>query len=424
MEHFAEYGFNKSHSCAYALVAYQTAYLKAHYPHHFMAALLTTEAEDTDSIVKYIGECREMEIEVLPPDVNTSRLEFSVERDETADVQRLRFGLAAVKNVGESAIRSVLEARRRLGRFRSLSEFCENLDLRLANKRVIESLIKAGAFDGLKASRARLCAALDGALESAARRIRERESGQASLFGMMGGADEAPGGQVVAEDRLPDVADWTDREMLAHEKETLGFYMTGHPLTPFADELAQMCTHTTATLAQAGSASEVTVGGIVTALKRRKTKKGDSMATFSLEDLEGAAEVVVFPDLYGKVMSRLVEDAALLVTGRPEIDDRPRILATAVSTLQQAREARASGMAIQIVTTGLTDETLQQLRATLGSHRGSVPLYLEISRPGGFVMTLKADPAEFGTSPSKELMASVEALLGKGSVKLRARPGT
>ncbi|HEY3175640.1 MAG TPA: DNA polymerase III subunit alpha [Candidatus Polarisedimenticolia bacterium] len=420
MEHFAGYGFNKSHSCAYALVAFQTAYLKSHYPHHFMAALLTTGMENSDDTVKYIGECREMEIEVLPPDVNTSRLDFSVERDAAADVQRLRFGLAAVKNVGESAIRSVIEARLRLGRFRSLSEFCENVDLRLANKRVIESLIKAGAFDWLKASRARLCAGLDTVLEGAANRARDRESGQASLFGMMAmdGPSTDSGAPV---DLLPDVAGWSDRDMLGYEKETLGFYMTGHPLAPFAEELARMCTHTTAVLAEAGSTAEVTVGGIVTGLKRRKTRKGDWMATFNLEDLEGVAEVVVFPDLYGKIMTRLVEDAPLLVTGKPEIEDRPRILATAVSTIEQARESRTSGVAIQIVTTGLTDETLQQLRATLGGHRGGVPLYLEISRPGGFVMTLKADGGEFGTSPSREMMASVEAILGKGSVKLRSR---
>ena len=416
MEHFAGYGFNKSHSCAYALVAFQTAFLKAHYPHHFMSALLTVERENSDNIVKYIGECRDMGIEVLPPDVNASRLDFSVERDAVGGTRRIRFGLAAVKNVGEGAILSVIEARRRLGRFRSLSEFCENVDLRLCNKRVVESLIKAGAFDFLLKSRARLFAGVDSVLEGAARRVRERDSGQANLFG-----GEAEPGAAAQSDLLPDVAPWSDRDTLAGEKETLGFYVTGHPLAPFAEELSQICTHTTSALAQADAASEVTVGGMVTGLKRRKTKKGDLMATFNLEDLEGSAEVVVFPDLYGKTMSRLTEDAAILVTGRPEIEDRPRILATSITTLQQAREGRTTGVAIQIVTTGLTDEILEQLRRTLEGHKGSVPVYLEVARPGGFVMTLKADPQSFGTSPSKEMMASVEAILGKGSVKLRAK---
>ena len=299
-----------------------------------------------------------------------------------------------------------------------MSEFCENVDLRLCNKRVVESLIKAGAFDFLLKSRARLFAGVDSILDAAARRVRERESGQANLFG---GPEEHDGGGTTHGDHLPDVPPWSDRETLAGEKETLGFYVTGHPLAPFAEELSEICTHTTSALAGADAASEVTVGGMVTGLKRRKTKKGDLMATFNLEDLEGSAEVVVFPDLYARSMSKLTEDAAILVTGRPEIEDRARILATSIATLQQARESRTTGVAIQIVTTGLTDEILEQLKTTLADHKGSVPLYLEVARPGGFVMTLKADPISFGTSPSKEMMASVEALLGKGSVRLRAR---
>ncbi len=412
MEHFAAYGFNKSHSCAYALVAYHTAYLKAHYPQHFMAALLTTEMESTDDIVKYIGECREMGIEVLPPNVNQSSLDFSVEEG------KVRFGLAAVKNVGEAAIRSVIEARARLGRFRGLLEFCENSDPRLVNKRVVESLIKAGAFDWLGAPRARMFAGVDGVLDAAAKRIRERESGQATLFAMMGGGEE-DSSPATTKDPLPEAVGWTDRETLAYEKETLGFYVTGHPLAPYAEEMAEICSHTTGTLDGGASGAEVTLGGIVTTLKRKKTKKGDWMATFQIEDLEGAAEVIVFPDLYGKIMSRLVEDAPVLVTGKAEIEERPRILATSVQTLQQAREGRASEVAISMVTTGLTDETLQQLKTAIEAHKGGCPLYFEISRPGGFVVTLKAAP-EFGAAPGKELLATVEAILGKGAVRYRA----
>jgi DNA polymerase-3 subunit alpha len=338
-----------------------------------------------------------------------------------------------VKNVGEAAIRSVLEARTRLGRFRSVHEFCENTDLRLANKRVLESLIKAGAFDGLASSRARLFAGVDQLLDSAAKRIRERESGQSNLFGMMMGeegvaaGDAAAGaGPGIAKDILPDVPDWSERETLGHEKETLGFYITGHPLVPYAEELAQLCTHTTAGLSGASVATggaEVTVGGIVTTLKRKKTRKGDWMATFNLEDLEGSVEVIVFPDLYGKIMTRLVEDAPVLVTGRAEIEDRPRILSTSLSTLQQARESRLAGVGIAMVTTGLTDETLHELGALLREHKGAVPLYFELTRPGGFVLTLKADPAEFGANPSREFRAAVESLLGKGAVSYRQRAG-
>ncbi len=413
MEHFAGYGFNKAHSCAYALVAYHTAYLKAHHPEHFMAALLTTEMESTDDVVKYIGECREMGIEVLPPDVNTSRLEFSVEGG------RIRFGLAAVKNVGDAAIRSVLEARRRLGRFRTLTEFCEHGDQRLVNKRVVDSLVKAGAFDSLGASRARMCAGADAVLEAASRRAQERESGQASLFGALGGSESVP----PARDPLPDAPEWSERETLAHEKETLGFYVTGHPLTPYAQELADLCTHTTAALGvSAQPGAEVTVGGIVTSLRRKKTKKGDWMATFHVEDLEGAVEVIVFPELYLRSQARLVEETPVLVTGRAEMEDRPRVLASAIATLQEAREGRTAGVAITLVTTGMTEETLQRLRSALEAHRGGVPVYIEIAHPGEFSIVLKADASEFGTNPTRELRASVESLLGKGAVRFRTRP--
>jgi len=408
MEHFAGYGFNKSHSCAYALVAFHTAYLKAHHPRQFMAGLLTSEMEDTDNIAKYVAECRDMGIEVLPPDVATSRLDFSVEGE------RIRFGLGAVKNVGESAILSILEARRRLGSFRGIGELCENTDGRLVNKRVIESLVKAGAFDGLTRQRARLFAGLDAMLEGAARRAHERAIGQANLFG--GSAAEG-----ASADLLPEVPDWNDRETLAYEKETLGFYMTGHPLVPYTEDIALLATHTTATLGQAPSGTEVVVGGILTGLKRRKTKKGDMMATFLLEDLEGSIEVVVFPELYARVVATLSEDALMLVGGRAEMDDRVRILASSIAPLQQARDQRTEGIAIRLVTTGMTEEILKQLVAALDAHRGSVPLYLEVDRPGGFLVTLRADGESFRGAPGRGLQASVEAILGKGTVRYRTR---
>ena len=420
MEHFAGYGFNKAHSCAYALVAWQTAYLKAHYPHYFMAALLTTETENTDNVVKYIGECREMGIAVLPPDVNASGIDFTVEGD------RIRFGLAAVKNVGEGAIRSALEARARLGRFRTLMEFCEQTDLRLLNKRVVESLVKSGAFDSLGPSRARLCAGADAVLEAAGRRTRDRLTGQADLFGM-GGDTETPS---APRDPLPDVPEWSDAERLAGEKETLGFYLSGHPLAPYAEELAQLATHRLSALAGppdaddgpgAPPADEVTVGGMISALKRRKTRKGDWMATFQLEEMGGGLEVIVFPELYGKSMGKLVDDAIVLVTGRVEMEDRPRLLATAVSTLQQAREARADAVSIRVSPSELTDANVQKLLTALASHHGTVPLYLDIVEPGAYELTLRADPAQFGATPSRELQASVESILGKGSYRMRPR---
>ncbi|MFQ5701635.1 MAG: DNA polymerase III subunit alpha, partial [Acidobacteriota bacterium] len=411
MEHFAGYGFNKSHSCAYALVAYQTAYLKAHHPEHFMAALLTSEQDNTDRIVKYVAECREMGIEVLPPDVSKSRMDFCVEGE------KIRFGLGAVKNVGRSAIESILQARTRLGGFRSLSEFCEHTDQRLVNKRVVESLVKAGAFDFLGASRARLCAGVDRIHEAAGRRARERESGQASLFGEGDGA----AGAGSAPDHLPQAAEWSEREKLSYEKETLGFYVTGHPLEPFAADLAALASHTTARLTDATSGAEVTLGGIVTAFRRRKTKKGDLMATFTLEDLEGTAEVVVFPDLYAKVLGCLVDDAPVLVGGRAEIDDRTRLLASAVMPLHKAREERLEGVAVSLVTSEVDEQILGRVRQVVAQHRGPVPFYLEIARPGGLVVTLRADQETFGASPGKELKEELESILGTGCVRYQAK---
>ncbi len=413
MEHFAEYGFNKAHSCAYALVAYRTAYLKAHYPNEFMAALLTTERENTDNVVKYIGECREMGIELLPPDVNKSGFDFSVEDG------KLRFGLSAIKNVGETAIRSILEARTRLGGFRGLVEFCESTDPRLVNKRVLESLIKSGAFDFLEVGRSRMGAGIDSVFEIAARKARDRQSGQASLFG--GAAPPGPGSMPVEKDPLPEVASWTERETLAGEKETLGFYLTGHPLVPFVDELAEFCTHTTARLQECQGNDEVTVGGLITGLKRRKTRKGDWMATFHLEDLEGTVEVIVFPELYGRILGRLVEDSAVLVGGRAEVEDRARIRATSVTSLKEEREGRTTGLSISLVTTGLTEEILESLMSTLENHKGRCPLYLELACQGGVVLTLQADATQFGADPSKDLVASVESILGRGAIRYRQR---
>ena len=197
--------------------------------------------------------------------------------------------------------------------------------------------------------------------------------------------------------------------------------MTGHPLVPYTEDIALLATHTTAALPQAPSGTEVTVGGILTGLKRRKTKKGDMMATFLLEDLEGSIEVVVFPELYARTASTLAEDALMLVGGRAELDDRVRILATSIAPLQQARDQRTEGIAIRLVTTGMTDEILKQLMAALDAHKGSVPLYLEVDRPGGFLVTLRADGDRFCGAPGRDLQASVEAILGKGTVRYRTR---
>jgi DNA polymerase-3 subunit alpha len=310
IEPFARYGFNKSHSVAYALVAYQTAWLKVHYPTHFMAALMSSEMDRTDAVVKFIGEAKQMGIEVLPPDVNESNMYFTVVKNEKGS--NIRFGLGAVKGVGESAVESVLEARQRVGRYTSLLGFCEEVDLRACNKKVLEALIKSGSFDFLGTSRRALFEQLDTTADSAQRSKDEKERGQNSLFGMFAAA--APKVQAQATRNAPE---WPEDERLRYEKETLGFYITGHPLNKFNEELRQFADATTDSLYKHID-EVVNIGGIVSQIKKSKIKKGPNegkmMAKFFLDDQAGSVEVVVFSDLYAKYMRWLDNGVAVLVT--------------------------------------------------------------------------------------------------------------
>ncbi len=406
MEYFAGYGFNKAHSTAYALVAYRTAWLKTHHPRHFMAALLTSEKENTDNIVKYIGESRDMGIPVLPPDLNTSGLDFTVEPEG------IRFGLGAVKNVGEAAVQGMLAARDRLGRIGSLRALCREVDLRLVNKRVLESLVKAGALDRLGPNRASLCAAVDGALESAQKAVRDRETGQHGLFGLPGGGD-------AAEPEVREIAEWPDHELLAYEKETLGFYVKGHPLADHAARIRGLVTHTTASLREVQLPRPATVAGIVSALKRRKTKKGDAMAVFALEDLHGSVEVVVFPETYGRHRSLIEEDAALLVSGTVEVEgEQRRIIADAILPLEQAEEKKAKEVVIVLNVPAVEASAVDKVRTLLRERPGPCPVYIEVTRPDSFRATVRAGSA-LRVSPSRELALALEGVLGRGSVKFR-----
>ncbi len=311
IEPFARYGFNKSHSVAYALVAYQTAWLKVHYPRHFMAALMSSEMDRTEQVVKFIGEAKSMGIDVLPPDVNESNMYFTVVGPN------IRFGLGAVKGVGQGAVESVLEARRRIGRFTSLLGFCEEVDLRACNKKVLEALIKSGSFDFIGISRKGLFDQLDSTADSAQRTKDEKERGQNSLFSMFSSPLSPPSGERVPEGRVRGVAEWPEDERLKYEKETLGFYITGHPLNQFAEELKLFASATTDTLYKFVDET-VNIGGIVSQMKKSKIKKGPNegklMAKFFLDDQAGSVEVVVFSDLYAKYMKWLDNGVAVLVT--------------------------------------------------------------------------------------------------------------
>jgi DNA polymerase-3 subunit alpha len=407
MEQFAGYGFNKSHSAAYALIAYQTAYLKANYSVEFMAALLTSEMADTDKIVKYIEECRAMGIEVLPPDVTESSNDFAVVGD------KIRFGLVAVKNVGEAAIQSILAARRQQGRFRDLFDFCERVDLRLVNKRVIESLIKCGAFDSLGARRAQVMAVVDKAMEAASMAQRDRAHGQVSLLDVLSSTGAAPrqGGA------LPDLPEWDRPKLLAGEKETLGFYVTGHPLAEHRGLIARYTTATTEDLAALPDKSTVKLGVMVAAVKEISTKNGDRMAFVTLEDLAGTVEAVVFPDLYRSSMLHLAKDSAVLVKGQVDIgEETVKLLLSEVQPLTLPAENGPSLVEVTLVGDAASSEGLRRLKALLQAHPGGSPLRLHIELPEGGQVTVAPS---FSVAADDSLRQELEAAFGAGCLRMQ-----
>jgi DNA polymerase-3 subunit alpha len=421
MEYFAGYGFNKSHSTTYALLAYQTAYLKANFPLHFMAALLTIESQNTDKLAFYLGECRDMGVTVLAPDVNLSELRFTVESGAG-----VRFGLGAVRNVGEGAIVSLLGARATQGRLAALDSLCEEVDLRLVNKRVVESLVKAGALDSLYADqaawraqpvalrRARLYAAVDRAIEHGGRRQLDREQGQSSLF-----AADAGDTATLA---LPVCAPWSEEDMLLGEKEALGLYLSGHPLARFAEGLAAVGAQASHALA-ASAGSEASMGGIVSGCRIVKTRRGDRMAVFTLEDQAGGVEVVVYPEPFKQFAALVENDRMLLVTGRVEVeDDRAKIRATEVKELKAVAERLVKEVCVSVSTPPHGKETFRALADLFLRHRGDkrVQFELRVARPGApSSFVVKADVPQLRVRPSEDLVAAVEQICGQGSVVLR-----
>jgi DNA polymerase III subunit alpha len=416
MEYFAGYGFNKSHSTTYALLAYQTAWLKANYPRHFVAALLTIEAANTEKLAMYLGECRELNVPILPPDINASELAFSVVPEG------VRFGLCAVKNVGEGAIQSMLGVRRTLGAIDSLYTLCEHVDLRLVNKRVLESLVKAGAFDSLTPDvgppalrRAKLFAAVDKALEHGGRHQRDREKGQNQLFG---GAGFDDGDEPIAAVRLPDVPAWSESQQLAGEKEALGFYMSGHPLGRFAADLALFGARRIAEVST--SEADIWMAGIVSGLRALKTRKGDRMAVFMLDDVDGSVEVVVFPEAFAKHASLIETDAMLLVRGKLDKDEESaRLVASELLPIAALMERTTREIAIHMKVPPHGRTTFEAVAELLSRHRGDRRVYLELDVRGqDRPLRVRADVTQ-RVKPSERLVAELEQLCGSGSVELR-----
>jgi DNA polymerase III subunit alpha len=410
MAQFAGYGFNKSHSAAYALLAYHTAYLKTHYPVEFMAALLTSVTGNTDDVVKYINECREMGIAVEPPDINVSDANF------TPHGSAIRFGLAAVKNVGHNAIESILAGRKKLGRYRDIFEFAENVDLRMLNKRVLESLIKSGAMDSL-GRRAQLMAVIDSAIERAQKVQRDAESGQHGLFGVFQ-QDDAP----ATHEQLPNVPDWDEHQRLSAEKEILGFFITGHPLEKYRDKLEGLnalgVSEISAMKASTGKDETITTAGIISNLRVLKSKKGDFYAQASLEDMSGSVEMIVFPEAYRRLQEKVkLEVPVLLKAGvRVEEGSNPKITAADITPLEDAKVPLPKALRIRIPVEGCSESTVDALHSLFNERKGEARVLFDVERAGDFMVVMEAEG--YNVQPDRNFIARVEELCGRGSVRI------
>jgi DNA polymerase III subunit alpha len=411
MAQFAGYGFNKSHSAAYALLAYHTAYLKTHHPLDFVAALLTSVTGSTDDVVKYINECREMGIAVEPPDINVSDANF------TPHGQAIRFGLAAVKNVGGNAIESIVAARKKLGRnFKSFYEFCEEVDLRLLNKRVLESLIKSGAMDGF-GRRAQLMQALDTAIEQAQKAQRDAESGQHGLFGVF--ADETA---QQASDALPNTPDWDEHTRLAAEKEILGFFITGHPMEKYKEKLADLGALSTENIAGMKKSTNkdetITTAGLISGLRVAKSRRGELWAQAALEDMFGKVELLVFPEAYRKLAEKVKLEVPVLIRGGVRIEEgaNPKITANEIIALDEARVPLPKALRIRIPLGSASDSTVDALHALFNERKGEAKVLFDVEREGDFMVVMEAEG--YNVMPDRSFRGRVEELCGRGSVRV------
>ena len=409
MAQFAGYGFNKSHSAAYALLAYHTAYLKTHYPVEFMAALLTSVTGSTDDVVKYINECREMGIAVEAPDINVSDANF------TPHGEAIRFGLAAVKNVGGNAIESIVAARKKLGRFKSIFEFCENVDLRLLNKRVLESLIKSGAMDSL-GRRAQVMAVLDRAMERAQKAQRDAESGQHGLFGVFQQESE------VNNDRLPDIPDWDEQARLAAEKEILGFFISGHPLEKYKDKLADLqalrIDEIAAMTRSTGKDETIATAGIIGNVRVQKSKRGEFYAQATLEDMSGSIDMIVFPEAYKRLGDKVKLEVPVLVRAGVRIEEgtNPKITAAEIMPLEEAKVPLPRAIRIRVPLETAGETTVDDLYALFTQRKGDAQVLFDVERAGDFMVVMEVEG--YNVQPDRGFIARVEQLCGRGSVRV------
>ncbi len=407
MAKFAGYGFNKSHSTAYALIAYQTAYLKAHYPVEFMAAMMTSEMNNQDKVTALIYDLRKLNIDLLPPDINKSFVNFTV------DDGRIRFGLKGVKNVGESAINAFVETREDSGEFQDLFDFCKRVDLRKVNKRVIESLIKCGAFDLTQAGRSRMFKSIEKAMELGQSYQKDKEIGQFSMFDSMSGESSTD------KIKYPDLPEWEDKTKLSYEKESLGFYISGHPLQQIEVDLMELTKWDTESIQEAKDGSQITIAGIVAAKKEITTKKGDRMAFVTLEDLRGSVELIVFSDAYKKSLELLNSENPIFVEGKVDAgEDQVKIIVSDIKTIEDARQTKVKAVHITVSEKLIDNKKLSSLKGTIKRHSGPLRSFLHIVAEDKKSTTIML-PDDLFLNPTDSFIKEVEKLFGKNVCEIR-----
>ncbi len=406
IDYFSGYGFNKSHSAAYAMISYRTAYLKANYPVEFMTALLTSERDNTDKIVEYVNEAGRMGIKVLPPDINESSALFKV-----VDEENIRFGLLAVKNVGFGAVDSILQAREQ-GPFKSLEDFCQRIDLRLANHKVLESLIKCGALDTFLMPRAQMTAALSILMESASRINKDKAKGQLSFFDL----GESSAGFSPQVNNIPQVKEWPEPQLLSFEKDMLGFYVSGHPLARYAHQLKRFTSFSTVNLAQSQDGQEIKLVGLISKIKHTITRaKQEKMAILKLEDLEGVVELLVFPAAYQSCSRYILPNTVVLVRGRLNLrEDTPKII---VNDLFPIDEVYKLVSAVNINLAGIRETLFESLKELLIASGGKIPIYLHLDTPTKSRVQLVVGQGLYVT-PSEKLLEDIESLVGRDRLSL------
>ncbi|MFL5478683.1 MAG: DNA polymerase III subunit alpha, partial [Gemmatimonadaceae bacterium] len=420
IETFGRYGFVKSHSVAYSVISYHTAWLKTHHPADFMAALLSSQIGDTDNVVKYINEARQLHVpgarepglEILPPDVNESGYKFTVVGDT-----RIRFGLGGIRNVGRSAIDSIIAARAKDGPFRSLFDFCERIDLRICNKRVLEALVHAGAMDSLGGHRAQLAAALDVAIREASLKQEDILTGQASLFGAPAGDAE----RVETSHTLPNVPSWTESERLAKEKEILGFYISGHPLERFRTEAEIFATHTVSDLGS-WRPEQMTLCVVVTSIKRQISKRsGSEFARLTIEDFSGSAEVLIFPEKWATLNDQIKTDVPMLLKGayprRDESADNPSFIVDSATKLAEMRTNGQVTVAIELAKGAYSGDVMSDVRAIAENYPGSAPLEFRWTDGTGSQARLRSRSLTLAADGAA--LSALRNILGESSVRLQ-----